>query len=370
MITLVATTSKAGTFSTSTTTTPIDTVGVETLPVGDGVTSTFVLVHTPNVSLGYVTCNGVNETLNFTGDTDPATWTYNYATNSLTRNPFHPGGAVAGPPGVGVVSTIGYAATLIEVTAAYSPAAPTVTDTYGNEWIGLTEYVNGGRIRKWYAYTFRPGKAGTGHTFTVSSGATLVGAVTVRAYAGKNLTYAGSENGATGTSLTSINGGAVLAPGAQALITASLGSSASPNFGTVSIAGGGLAIFAGINHVSSVTFGLHSADEIQTTAASRNPAWSWVTAGTAFAATAAYYEAGAPPLSPTWVTQAGVELAYVGPVGPVWVTQAGVELVYAGPRGTVWVTQAGVEIVYVGPLAPRVGSTVWMGDGGGKVWIE
>jgi len=81
---------------------------IETLPVGDGVTSTFALIYTPSVFRGYVTSDGIFETLNRVGDADAATWSYDVTTNSVTRNAFHADGSPAGPPGVGVISTIGF----------------------------------------------------------------------------------------------------------------------------------------------------------------------------------------------------------------------------------------------------------------------
>lgn len=48
---------------------------------GDGVTTTFTLNYTLNSSAGYVTVNGVTETLGSGG-----TWTYDAATNSITRS--------------------------------------------------------------------------------------------------------------------------------------------------------------------------------------------------------------------------------------------------------------------------------------------
>ena len=75
--------------------------------------------------------------------------------------------------------------------------------------------------------------------------------------------------------------------------------------------------------------------------------------------------------SPVRVPQAGVELVYQSAVSPVRVAQAGVELLYAPLGPPVRIAQAGVELVYVGPLAPKADkAAVWMGDGGGKVWIE
>jgi hypothetical protein len=53
---------------------------------GDGVTSTFTLQFTPRQTRGYVSYAAVNETLNVTGDADPAMWTYDPGTNTITRN--------------------------------------------------------------------------------------------------------------------------------------------------------------------------------------------------------------------------------------------------------------------------------------------
>lgn len=62
---------------------------------GDGVAVTFQLQYVPSATRGYVAyaADGVftpgvdaNETLNLTGDADPAMWTYDPGTNTITRN--------------------------------------------------------------------------------------------------------------------------------------------------------------------------------------------------------------------------------------------------------------------------------------------
>ncbi len=53
---------------------------------GDGSTTAFPLVYTVTKPYGYVTSAGVYETLNYTGDADAASWTYDSTTNTITRN--------------------------------------------------------------------------------------------------------------------------------------------------------------------------------------------------------------------------------------------------------------------------------------------
>ncbi len=53
---------------------------------GDGSTTAFPLQYTLTKPYGYVTSAGVFETLNYTGDADAATWTYDKTTNTITRN--------------------------------------------------------------------------------------------------------------------------------------------------------------------------------------------------------------------------------------------------------------------------------------------
>jgi hypothetical protein len=75
-----------------------ETGRVETF-TGDGLTTTFTPVFTVTKPLQTVSVtSNPNETLNFTGDADAATWTFDKATNSYTRN--------AGAPGVGEVVSI------------------------------------------------------------------------------------------------------------------------------------------------------------------------------------------------------------------------------------------------------------------------
>lgn len=58
--------------------------GREETFIGDGTTNTFTLQYTLFAHRGYVTYNGVYETLRTFGD--PASWTYDATTNSLTRD--------------------------------------------------------------------------------------------------------------------------------------------------------------------------------------------------------------------------------------------------------------------------------------------
>lgn len=53
---------------------------------GDGVTTAFTLTYTLVRGYGYVTNAGVFETLHYTGDGGTATWTYDPATNTITRS--------------------------------------------------------------------------------------------------------------------------------------------------------------------------------------------------------------------------------------------------------------------------------------------
>lgn len=74
-----------------------ETARVETF-TGDGVTTTFTPTYTITKTYGTVgVTSNPNETLNFTGDADPAAWTYDAGTNSITRT--------LGAPGVGEVVT-------------------------------------------------------------------------------------------------------------------------------------------------------------------------------------------------------------------------------------------------------------------------
>lgn len=85
---------------------------------GDGVTTTFTLNYTLNSSAGYVTVNGVVETLG-TG----ATWSYDAATNSITRT---------SAPTAGATIVIDYVGTFPRVVIADGglPAAHRVVKVY------------------------------------------------------------------------------------------------------------------------------------------------------------------------------------------------------------------------------------------------
>ena len=97
----------------------------ETFP-GDGSTTTFSLEWTLTHAYGYCgTSTNPYETLNYTGDTQAATWTYDAATNSITRN--------TGAPAVGE--------TVIFVFDGTFQAEATAQDAGEIALYGVYEYV-------------------------------------------------------------------------------------------------------------------------------------------------------------------------------------------------------------------------------------
>lgn len=95
-----------------------ETARVETF-TGDGSTSSFTLQYTRTNSYGTVgLTSNPNETLNFTGDSNAATWTYDQTTNTITRNATNPDGTVAGPPAIGETVSFKFDGTYTGLTSA------------------------------------------------------------------------------------------------------------------------------------------------------------------------------------------------------------------------------------------------------------
>lgn len=93
----------------------------------------------------------------------------------------------------------------VTVSSFAGSAEPTLSDSKGNTWTGLTAQA-GAVLRQRLFYCVAP-TVGTGHTFTVS-GASSFPALAIQAFSGVNATPFGTQNGTTDVGGT-INTGSV-----------------------------------------------------------------------------------------------------------------------------------------------------------------
>lgn len=176
----------------------------------------------------------------------------------------------------GSIDTSG--AKLLVAITADSGGGFAVTDNKSNTWNQFTAYtISGITIR--INVALNNVSVGSGHTFSHNSGSAFFPAIAVLAFSatGEVIWQQGTgttQSGATNASATSIQPGSITPIRDNALLVQGLADS----FGT------SLAIDVGtlLDHMAlapGVAFGIASAYEIQTTAAARNPTWSWTTAG-------------------------------------------------------------------------------------------
>jgi hypothetical protein len=239
-------------------------------------------------------------------------------------------------------------ATLIEVTVfSYQGApAPALTHSKSGTFTGLTERISSSSTRVRKFYLLNDGSWGSGHTFTITTSHSAAYATAViRAYAGTNINFHSESSGGSGTTVTSLNAGSVTPPTNGALITT--GICYQPTISALAVTGESLAIIQHIPYAAGTTMGGAAADEIQTTAAALDPAWSWTTATAAVSAcTATYYEAPPPDI---WVSQVAVETVSFGDPD-IWVTQLAVETVTTDdPAAGIRVSQLVVEVATLIP---------------------
>lgn len=143
-----------------------------------------------------------------------------------------------------------------------------VSDSNTNAWTALTVHGN----NKLY-YCYNP-VVGAGHTFA-SNAASSFSCIAVAAFSGAASSPLDQQNGNTGGSGTTSLATQSVTPGDDnQLLVMGLGDFA-PNGGSTAISVGTLLQSANIN--GGVSYGNAIAYEIQTTATTRNPSWSWLT---------------------------------------------------------------------------------------------
>lgn len=162
---------------------------------------------------------------------------------------------------------------LVAMTSGYL-GNPTLTDSYGNTWTALTAVSNGSGASVRLLYCANP-SVGSGHTFTAAKSGGYP-AVAVQAWSGSAASPFDQENGAVSSGTSSQATGSVtpsednelLVTGATASTSGFNISSVDSGFTTTDI------IQPGFGD-SSATYGMALAYLVQTTAASKNPTWTY-----------------------------------------------------------------------------------------------
>lgn len=167
------------------------------------------------------------------------------------------------------IDTTGADLIVVAVGGYNGGGANTLTDSKSNSWTKLTEYVvsTGGQVALFYC---QAPTVGSGHTFTGAPVFNSYMVVSVSAWSGSVSTPFDAENGASGSTVTTLQPGAV-SPGAdnELVITAVVWQFLSS---TMSINGG----FSISDQVDfNTSFGGAMAYLVQTTAASANPTWTF-----------------------------------------------------------------------------------------------
>lgn len=188
------------------------------------------------------------------------------------------------------------ASLLVVALGYFYPANPvTLTDNKGNTWIALTRREgDSGRASRIY-YAINP-VVGSGHTFTTAGLSTYVGLIALAVSVADTTSPFDVENGASGSSGTSLAAGSVSpSENGELLVTA-----LTLEDGMTSVAvDNSFAIQAQIPSVGGVNLGCALATKIQTSAMGENPAWSW-SGSFQSEASIATFKAGSGSAKPWW----------------------------------------------------------------------
>ena len=221
--------------------------------------------------------------------------------------------AGASAPGTTVttssVDTTG--ANLLVVAVSYYGSAndPTLSDSKGNTWTGLTARESNGTSPAVRLYWCKPTSVGSGHTFTAAQAGSFP-VVSMSAFSGAATSPYDQESGtAVATGSTSYQPGSITPSENNCVLVtgvATAGTSHSVNSSFNATATDNLAS----NHI-----GGGIAYKIQTTAGAENPTWSWTTS-TNRAAAMASFKASANVINPlsSTIPGSGIDPLNRGPV--------------------------------------------------------
>lgn len=209
---------------------------------------------------------------------------------------------------------------LVAALTRESAGEPTITDSYFNTWVPLTEQTFSIRHIRLF-YVENP-TVGAGHNFSV--GALSNSFPTLGVLAFDTVNAFDLENGATdsNTSGTTIQPGAVLPSNAVSVVVTGL--QQYHNFNSMSIDSSFVLEFNLPESFVADALGL--AYKIKAAATSENPNWTWLS-GAASEAVIASFIVGAGPATTDKITQMVIEAAEDG--GPSFITQMVIEAVVA-----------------------------------------
>jgi hypothetical protein len=247
-------------------------------------------------------------------------------------------------------------ATLLVCSLAYDASTggtPAISDSKSNTWVALTLRQHSTQSAQRFYYATNP-TVGTGHTVTVSSGATVTKpAIVVSAFSGMDTTAPFDvESGATsGTVSGSLATGSITPSLANAVVVSALAcGNAAP--GTISPTGP-----VRLAPSTAVSY------QQQTTATATNPTWNWSGGNQGAAVAIAAFKPAA--VTPVRLSQVPVEVVTSGPAPVVRLSQVPVEVaMHTG--ATVRLSQVAVEILtpaVVPPTSPNL-------NPGWLAWIE
>ena len=207
---------------------------------------------------------------------------------STSSNGFTTGGG----GGIASLDTTG-ADFIVMVLGFDSATVPTITDIFSNTYVALTAQPGGQNRTCQIIYCINP-TVGSGHTFTVS-GSSDFPSMCISAWSGSNLSAPFDQQNGAGLGFgTSLQTGSVTPSGANQLIICGL-SKTSPATASIDSS---LTVLDGITDSAFGHTDTSLAYEIQTTATTRNPTWSWTGAEQAEAAIATFIAGAAGPTDP------------------------------------------------------------------------
>lgn len=159
------------------------------------------------------------------------------------------------------INTTGANLIVILVTD-YFTSVPTPTDSYGNTWTALTQYINPS-FRAQFFYCYNP-IVGAGHTFNESNASALYPAIAVQAWTMAAVSPFDVQNGSTTNSP-----GSITPTANNELIITGIGGG-----NTVTSVNSGFTATALINNVNAQGVGIGMAYLVQGTAAAISPTWT------------------------------------------------------------------------------------------------
>lgn len=210
-------------------------------------------------------------------------------------------GTSAGSGNTAAIDTTGANLLVAIVCDLAGAGAVTPTDSKSNTWTALTPNVDGAsaRLTIWYSYG---GTVGSSHTFAANGTGTFA-SISVAAFSGSASSPLDQQNKAASgnSSVTSLATGSITPTQDNELLIFALGDNAPPS-GTASVSVGAIlqqaALQAGVSFANSIAY------EIQTTATTRNPNFTFSATTFAAAVIGSFKAAGGATFNPGWATGA------------------------------------------------------------------